>query len=152
MTLRLRQESAMLVSDILKAKGSAVVTAAPGLSVTDALAVLAEKRIGSILIVEGGEIAGILSERDVVRALAKGGPACLQGPVSAMMTRKVVACAPQQTIAEVMQIMTEGRFRHVPVVAGGKVAGMVSIGDVVKWRLEETEEEVRQMTAYVAGA
>ncbi|HKY95408.1 MAG TPA: CBS domain-containing protein [Kiloniellales bacterium] len=142
----------MLVSDILKAKGSTVVTAPPTLGVTDALAILNEKRIGSILIMESGAIVGILSERDVVRALAKSGPACLEGPVSAMMTRKVVTCSPQQSIAEVMQIMTEGRFRHVPVVAGGRLAGMVSIGDVVKWRLEETEEEVRQMTAYVAGS
>jgi CBS domain-containing protein len=142
----------MLVSDILKSKGSAVVTASPELSVTEALAILAEKRIGSILILDGGEISGILSERDIVRALAKSGPACLKSPVAALMTSKVVTCAPQQAIAEVMQIMTEGRFRHVPVVADGKIAGMVSIGDVVKWRLEETEEEVRQMTAYVAGS
>jgi len=142
----------MQVSDILKAKGSAVVTAPPGLSVTEALAILAEKRIGSILIMEEGGIAGILSERDIVRALAKNGPACLQGPVSQLMTARVVTCAPQQTIAEVMQLMTEGRFRHVPVVAGARLAGMVSIGDVVKWRLEEAEEEVRQMTAYVAGS
>ena len=142
----------MLVSDILKAKGSTVVTAPPTLAVTDALAILNEKRIGSILIMEGGAITGILSERDIVRALAKRGTACLDGPVSGLMTTKVVTCAPQQSIAEVMQIMTEGRFRHVPVVAGGRLAGMVSIGDVVKWRLEETEEEVRQMTAYVAGS
>lgn len=141
----------MLVSDILKAKGSTVVTAPPSLGVTDAVAILSEKRIGSLLIMEGGAIAGILSERDIVRALAKRGTACLDGPVSGLMTAKVVTCAPQQTIAEVMQIMTEGRFRHVPVVNGGRLAGMVSIGDVVKFRLEETEEEVRQMTAYVAG-
>ena len=68
------------------------------------------------------------------------------------MPAKVVTCAPEQSIAEVMQIMTEGRFRHVPVVSGSRLAGMISIGDVVKWRLEETEEEVRQMTAYVAGS
>lgn len=142
----------MLVSDILKAKGSSVVTAPPTLPVAEALAILDEKRIGSILIMEKGAIAGILSERDIVRALAKRGAACLEGPVSAMMTRKVITCAPHQSIAEVMQIMTEGRFRHVPVVQSGRLAGMVSIGDVVKWRLEETEEEVRQMTAYVAGA
>jgi len=142
----------MLVSDILKAKGTTVVTAPPTLAVTDAISILSEKRIGSILIMEGGAIAGILSERDVVRALARRGPACLSGPVSGLMTAKVVTCAPQQSIADVMKIMTEGRFRHVPVVAEGRLAGMVSIGDVVKFRLEETEEEVRQMTAYVAGA
>lgn len=142
----------MLVSDILKAKGSTVVTAPPSLPVTDALAILTEKRIGSILIMEAGAIAGILSERDIVRALAKRGTDCLQGPVSGLMTAKVVTCAPEQSIAEVMQIMTEGRFRHVPVVSGSRLAGMISIGDVVKWRLEETEEEVRQMTAYVAGS
>lgn len=141
----------MFVADILKTKGSAVVTAPPSLSVADAARTLADKRIGSILIVDRGKIAGILSERDIVRALATSGPSCLEGPVSRLMTAKVVTCTPAQTISDVMELMTKGRFRHVPVLDDGEVAGMISIGDVVKWRLEEAQEEVRQMAAYVAG-
>ncbi|MEQ8396459.1 CBS domain-containing protein [Thalassobaculum sp.] len=141
----------MLVSDILKSKGSDVVTAPPSMPVADAARLLAEKRIGSILILDRSKVAGILSERDIVRALANEGPGCLDGPVSRLMTAKVVTCTPTQSIADVMQMMTTGRFRHVPVVDNGKVAGMISIGDVVKWRLEEAQEEVRQMAAYVAG-
>lgn len=141
----------MLVSDILKSKGSNVVSAPPSLRVADAARLLAEKRIGSILILDRGEVAGILSERDIVRALATEGSACLDGPASRLMTARVVTCEPSQTIADVMELMTTGRFRHVPVIDGGAVAGMISIGDVVKWRLEEAQEEVRQMAAYVAG-
>lgn len=141
----------MLVSDILKSKGNTVVSAPPSLPVADAARLLAEKRIGSILIMERDKVAGILSERDIVRTLANEGPSCLDGPVSRLMTEKVVTCTPGQTIADVMEMMTTGRFRHVPVVDDGRVAGMISIGDVVKWRLEEAQEEVRQMAAYVAG-
>ena len=131
----------MLVSDILKSKGNTVVSAPPSLPVADAARLLAEKRIGSILIME----------RDIVRTLANEGPSCLDGPVSRLMTEKVVTCTPGQTIADVMEMMTTGRFRHVPVVDDGRVAGMISIGDVVKWRLEEAQEEVRQMAAYVVA-
>ena len=141
----------MLVSDILKSKGDVVVTAPPGMPVAEAARLLAEKRIGSILILDRGKVAGILSERDIVRALANEGPTCLDGPVSRLMTAKVVTCTPAQSIGDVMQMMTTGRFRHVPVMDNGKVASMISIGDVVKWRLEEAQEEVRQMAAYVAG-
>ncbi len=141
----------MLVSDILKSKGREVVTAPPSLPVADAARLLSEKRIGSLLILDRGTIAGILSERDIVRTLAAEGPSCLDGPVSRLMTSKVVTCTPGQTIAEVMEMMTTGRFRHVPVLEDGGLAGMISIGDVVKWRLEKAKEEVRQMAAYVAG-
>ena len=141
----------MLVSDILRAKGSDVVSAPPTMHVAEAARLLAEKRIGSLLILEEDRIVGILSERDIVRAVAKEGPVCLEGPLSRLMTAKVVTCSPTQSISDVMEAMTKGRFRHVPVVAEGKLAGMISIGDVVKWRLEEAQEEVRQMTAYVAG-
>ncbi len=141
----------MLVSDILKSKGGDVVTAPPSLQVADAARLLSEKRIGSLLILDRGKIAGILSERDIVRTLAAEGPSCLDGPVSRLMTSKVETCAPSQTIADVMEMMTNGRFRHVPVLDRDVLAGMISIGDVVKWRLEEAQEEVRQMAAYVAG-
>lgn len=142
----------MLVSDILKTKGNNVVTVAPDTSVTMAVATLAEKRIGCIVVTtDGGTLAGILSERDVVRMLAEKGGDVLDEPVSALMTAKVVTCTATQTISDVMELMTTGRFRHVPVVEDGRLAGMISIGDVVKFRLEETEEEVRQLSAYVAG-
>lgn len=142
----------MLVSDILKTKGTNVVTVAPDTPVGAAVATLAEKRIGCIVVTtDGGALAGILSERDVVRVLAEQGGDVLDEPVSALMTPKVVTCASSQTIAEVMEMMTSGRFRHVPIVQDGRLAGMISIGDVVKFRLEETEEEVRQLAAYVAG-
>ena len=142
----------MLVSDILQSKGSAVISIAPGESVAEAARLLTEKRIGALVVLEGERLAGILSERDIVRALARQGPGCLEGPLSALMTAKVVTCRPGHAIAEVMEMMTNSRIRHLPVVEKGKLAGMISIGDVVKWRLEETQEEVRQMAAYVAGA
>lgn len=142
----------MIVSDILKTKGRDVVTVAPDTPVGAAVSTLAEKRIGCIVVTtDGGALAGILSERDVVRVLAQQGGDVLDEPVSALMTAKVVTCTPSQTIADVMEMMTKGRFRHVPVLEEGRLAGMVSIGDVVKFRLEETEEEVRQLSAYVAG-
>jgi len=142
----------MLVSDILKSKGSAVISATPGDSVAEAARVLTERHIGALVVLEGERLAGILSERDIVRALARQGPGCLEGPVSALMTAKVVTCTLGHSIAEVMEMMTNSRIRHLPVVDKGRLAGMVSIGDVVKWRLEEAQEEVRQMAAYVAGA
>lgn len=142
----------MHVSDILKAKGSAVISAAPGSTVAEAAALLTDKRIGAVVILDGERLAGILSERDIVRTLAKEGPGCLNGPASRLMTAKVVTCTPAHSIAEVMEIMTNSRIRHLPVMEGERLAGMVSIGDVVKWRLEEAQEEVRQLSAYVAGA
>lgn len=141
----------MLVSDILKTKGSAVVAVPPTMAVSDAAKLLAEKRIGSVLVLDKEKIAGILSERDIVRTLAAEGASCLDGPVARLMTAKVVTCRPDQSISDVMELMTTGRFRHVPVVEDGHLAGMISIGDVVKWRLEEAQEEVRQLAAYVSG-
>lgn len=141
----------MLVSDILKTKGSDVVAVPPTMAVSDAAKLLAEKRIGSVLVLDKEKVAGILSERDIVRTLAAEGASCLDGPVSRLMTAKVVTCRPDQSISDVMELMTTGRFRHVPVVEDGHLAGMISIGDVVKWRLEEAQEEVRQLAAYVSG-
>ena len=142
----------MLVSDILKTKGSDVVAVPPTMAVSDAAKLLAEKRIGSVLVLDKEKVAGILSERDIVRTLAAEGASCLDGPVSRLMTAKVVTCRPDQSISDVMELMTTGRFRHVPVVEDGHLAGMISIGDVVKWRLEEAQEEVRQLAAYVSGS
>lgn len=142
----------MLVQDILKTKGGAIHAIAPDRTVTEAAGRLSELRIGSVVVLEDGRLAGILSERDIVRAIAARGRRCLDEPVSELMTREVVTCHRDQPIAAVMELMTSGRFRHVPVIEDGAVVGVISIGDVVKHRLDETQEEVRQLAAYVAGS
>lgn len=141
----------MLVSDILRRKGRDVVCAPPTQSVTEAARLMATKGIGSVLVLSDGSIAGILSERDIVRGLSELGTACLDKPVAELMTRTVVTCSPQERIDRVMELMTDGRFRHVPVVEHGRLVGLVSIGDVVKHRLEEAQAEVEHLSAYVAG-
>ncbi len=141
----------MLVSDILNAKGTAVISVAPRMTVAEAAQLLTQRRIGAVLVLEGERLAGILSERDIVRALATRGAGCLDAPVTSLMTTRVRSCGTADSIAEVMELMTEHRIRHVPVVERGQIAGMISIGDVVKWRLEEQAEEVRQLSAYVTG-
>lgn len=141
----------MLVSDILNAKGNAVIAATPRMTVAEAAQLLTQRRIGALVVLEDERLAGILSERDIVRALATCGTGCLDAPVSSLMTARVQTCAKADSIAEVMEVMTEQRVRHLPVVELGRLAGMISIGDVVKWRLEEQAEEVRQLSAYVAG-
>lgn len=142
----------MLVSDILKTKGSEVISTTPQATVAEAVRQLADKRIGSVLVMNGDTIAGILSERDIVHALADIGGDCLNRSVGDLMTSTVVTCRPNQTIADVMEKMTTGRFRHVPVVNNGQVIGMISIGDVVKYRLAEAQDEVAHLAAYVAGS
>jgi CBS domain-containing protein len=142
----------MTVARILNEKGHDVVTAAPEVSLTEAVATLAEKRIGAVVVVEGAAIRGILSERDVVRAVARHGIEALRLPVGQCMTRDVQTCEPSDSINTVMQTMTSGRFRHLPVLADGKLAGIVSIGDVVKLRLEEVEREADQIREYIATA
>lgn len=141
----------MLVSDILRRKGREVVCVPPTQSVTEAADLMARNDIGSVLVLSDGSIAGILSERDIVRGLAEAGTACLDKPVSALMTDKVVTCSPEDRIDRVMELMTDGRFRHVPVVERGRLVGLISIGDVVKNRLEEAQAEVAHLSAYVAG-
>ena len=144
----------MIVRNIIDTKAiREIVTIRPTDTVRTAVELLAKHRIGAVIVSGNGSIVdGILSERDIVRTLAKEGPGCLNGPASRLMTAKVVTCTPAHSIAEVMEIMTNSRIRHLPVMEGERLAGMVSIGDVVKWRLEEAQEEVRQMAAYVAGA
>jgi CBS domain-containing protein len=142
----------MTVARIVNDKGRNVVTASPGDSLAAIAATLAEKRIGAVVIVEGGAIRGIVSERDIVRAVAKHGGDGLAKPASEWMTSRVVTCGPEDTINEVMQKMTAGRFRHLPVIAHGKLAGIVSIGDVVKRRIEDVEREADQIREYIATA
>ena len=143
----------MTVKAILSRKGSDVATIAPTASLSEAVKVLAERRIGA-LVVTGADhrVAGILSERDIVRVLAARGPDALQDNVAAVMTRKVSTCTEDETVAVIMERMTEGKFRHLPVVEQGRLAGIISTGDVVKLRVEEIEGESNALREYIATA
>jgi len=143
----------MTVKAILSRKGNEVITIEPTVTLSAAVQVLAERRIGAVLVVgDDGQVAGILSERDIVRALAQRGPGALQEAVGQVMTRKVVTCSESDTVAEIMERMTKGKFRHLPVIERGKLAGVVSIGDVVKYRLEEMEHESNALKEYILTA
>ena len=143
----------MTVSIILAGKGREVVTIEPSASLAEAVQLLAEKRIGAALILGADRrIAGIISERDIVRALAERGAAALDEPVSQTMTRKVETCNESETVSSIMERMTDGKFRHVPVVDQGRLVGIVSIGDVVKHRLHEMERESVAMRDYIMTA
>ena len=132
----------MTVKAILSRKGNDVATIEPNASLATAIKILAERRIGALVITGADRrIVGIISERDVVRAIVEHGTGVLPSPVSETMTRKVVTCGQNETIAEIMGRMTAGKFRHVPVVEQDRVVGIVSIGDVVKHRLHEMERE-----------
>ncbi len=143
----------MTVKSILAEKGSDVFTIAPDRPLSDAVQTLAEHRIGAIVVTKGdGKIAGIISERDIVRALASGGSDLLSRPISFAMTSKVKVCHEGNTVHDVMELMTEGRFRHLPVERDGKLAGIISIGDVVKRRIQEVEKEAEEIRTYIATA
>jgi CBS domain-containing protein len=143
----------MTVSIILAGKGRDVVTIEPSASLAEAIRVLAEKRIGAALILGADRrIAGIISERDIVRALAERGAAVLVEPVSQTMTRKVETCNESETVVTIMERMTAGKFRHMPVVDQGRLVGVVSIGDIVKHRVHEMERESVAMRDYIMTA
>ena len=140
----------MTISIILASKGREVVTIAPGASLASAVGLLVEKRIGAVLILGADRrVVGILSERDVVRALAERGAGALEEPVSQTMTRKVSTCNENESVFNIMERMTDGKSRHVPVVDQGQLVGIVSIGDVVKHRLNEMERESTAMHDYI---
>ena len=143
----------MTIATIIAAKGREVVTAEPQATLQEVARTLAERRIGAVLVTDrGGALRGILSERDIVRAIASGGPAALNDAAADHMTADVVTCRESDLIGEVMETMTKGRFRHVPVVRDGRIAGMISIGDVVKQRIAETEAESRSLRDYIQMA
>ena len=143
----------MNVTHILKLKGSSTVeTIPPESSVAAAAAKLAEKGFGALVVsVSGTDIAGILSERDIVRALAREAGGCLTMPVSKLMTEQVETCAPAETANSVLERMTVGRFRHMPVTVDGEMVGLLSIGDVVKARMTEIEQENAAMVGMLSG-
>ncbi|GHF05934.1 histidine kinase [Amycolatopsis deserti] len=140
----------MRITDVLRSKGSWVATVRPEASITELLAGLAEHNVGAMVVVGEGDIEGIVSERDVVRKLHEHGPALLERPVSEIMTRVVATCTPRDSVDDLSVLMTQRRVRHVPVLDDGRLAGIVSIGDVVKTRMEELEATQQQLAAYIA--
>ena len=143
----------MLVKHILGDKGRDVIAIASDATLSEAAGLLAHKRIGAVVVRDAaGNLEGILSERDVVRAVADGSVSALARPVSAYMTRAVATCSESDTIQDLMEMMTVGRFRHVPVLENGRVAGMISIGDVVKSRIAETVQEATSLREYITAA
>ncbi len=141
----------MNVSAILTAKGREVETAPLQATLKQIAEVLAQRRIGAIVVVDGDKrVQGIISERDIIRALAKSGAEALASPVSAVMTRNVISCSESDTLDQLMAAMTTGRFRHLPVTKDGKLVGIVSIGDVVKYHISEVEMEASAMREYIA--
>ena len=141
----------MTVAQILKEKGDEVISVPAGATVMHTLGVLKEHGIGAVLVRgENGDIAGVFSERDAVRALPARGAGLLLEPVSTIMTSDVITCSPDDAIASVMALMTRKRVRHLPVMEDGKLIGLVSIGDVVKHRIAETEHDVEALRAYIA--
>ena len=143
----------MSVSHILGVKGRSVITATPKETVQGTAQKLSENRIGAVIIVDDkGGIAGIVSERDIVRALAEHGAKSMAMPVSGIMSKTVRTCKTGDSETELMALMTTHRIRHLPVVESGKLAGMISIGDIVKFRIEAIEREAEEMKSYIASA
>ncbi len=142
----------MTVAAMLSEKGREVITTSAAASIAGAVDKLAKHKIGALVVVDHDDhIAGIISERDIVRALAAHGEGVLSTPLSTYMTRNVVTCTEGETINDVMTRMTRGRFRHLPVVEGGRLNGIISIGDVVRARIEQVEREAEDMRAYIAA-
>ncbi len=143
----------MNAKEILAAKGGDTITIEPTADLAAAARLLAQHRIGAVVICgAGGRLAGILSERDITRALAEHGADALALPVSQIMTRNVMTCSEDDSVASLMERMTDGRFRHLPVLRDGKLVGLVSIGDVVKQRVGEIESESEALRDYIRTA
>jgi CBS domain-containing protein len=142
----------MRIADVIRRKGQSVATIGPDQTVTELMAQLAEHKVGALVVSSDGvAVEGIVSERDVVRQLHQHGPSVLSSPLREIMTAKVRTCSPEASVEDLMRVMTEHRFRHVPVVVDGRLAGIVSIGDVVKHRIDELQSERDQLTAYITS-
>lgn len=142
----------MTIARVIEGRGADVWCCAPQDSVREAVATLAERRIGALPVVENGRVVGILSERDVVKRLAGMGPALLDSSVGAIMTSPVETIEPGLDVIEALGLMTERRFRHLPVVQGGQMVAFVSIGDLVKYRIERIEADAEAMRSYIQSA
>lgn len=142
----------MYVHDILRHKGRDVFTVEPGATIQDLAAALVARKIGAAVVTQhDGVVAGVISERDIIQCVAENGAACLTCEVRELMTAHVYTCAPDTKIDDVMGLMTERRIRHIPVLDDGKLAGIVSIGDVVKDRIAEVEREANQLREYISA-
>ncbi|MCU0266024.1 MAG: CBS domain-containing protein [Actinomycetia bacterium] len=142
----------MIISDILRGKGSDVVTVPPDTSIEALVGLLAEHGIGAVVVSsDGATVEGIISERDVVRALAAQGPGVLSATVDEICTRDVITTTPSARARELRQVMTDGRFRHVPVISDGRLQGIVSIGDVVKASITQLESDAAALTNYITS-
>jgi CBS domain-containing protein len=141
----------MFVSDILSRKGGLVHTVTTATSVAQISQQLSVRRIGAVLVLDDEQVVGIVSERDLVKALASHGAAAMELEARNVMTRDVVTCDPDDSIDTIMELMTRGRFRHLPVIRRGELLGLVSIGDVVKARIEEATHETEALRAYIVA-
>ncbi len=142
----------MQVETILQSKGHTVFTVEAGAPLSDAVHILNSKKIGAVVVVDAkGKVAGILSERDIVRRLDKDPVALLASPVRTAMTAKVISCTSGASVSDLMETMTRHRIRHIPIVDSGKLTGIVSIGDVVKRKIEETEQEALALKEYISS-
>ncbi len=142
----------MKVESILAQKGSEVITTGPDVGLADAAKLLTDRRIGAVIVTDPpGQVVGILSERDIVRTLAAKREDTIGFKVADAMTRNVITCTPEDSIAGLMALMTERRFRHVPVKDGDRLVGLISLGDVVKYRVDEVEREATAMRDYITS-
>jgi CBS domain-containing protein len=142
----------MLVSQILRSKGDTVFTVAPSETIAAVAALLNSRRVGALVVLDAEQVAGIVSERDVVRGLAEHGAAALRQPVSSIMTRDVLYADPGETVESLLSRMTDRRIRHLPVCQKDRLVGIVSIGDLVKWKINEVEAEAQDLKAYIAAS
>ena len=142
----------MTIARLIEGRSGPIVSIDAAASVREAVALLAEKRIGALPVMQDGAIAGIFSERDVVYGLAQNGPAMLDGPVGAVMTAPVISVDPQADVLDALGLMTRRRIRHLPVVQGSAMVGFISIGDLVKYRIERIESEAQAMHSYIQSA
>lgn len=141
----------MIIESILSVKGGDVVAVSPTTPVLEVIEILHRKKIGAVLVVDSGAIVGVLSERDIVQHLSEDGLGALHGAASAIMTAPVITAAPDMSVTEAMGLMTSRRIRHLPVMRGAHLVGLVSIGDLVKHRIEEIEREAEALKSYIAA-
>ena len=141
----------MTIATVLSAKGAEVIYTTPAMPLRTLISLLAERHIGAVPVVDGGRPVGIVSERDIVRLLASDGPAVLDWPAERAMTRDPITVGPNMPVLAALSLMTQRRVRHLPVVEGATLTGFVSIGDLVKARIERIEQEAAAMKAYIAG-